>query len=293
MEQLDSGLNDLMGPHGCTAQVESEEQHGIQAMELDENVVSPVLSGTGVPICPPRHEFWDTISSCRTVDEILEVGQSFRMDKNESVLVCVPCEHQFGRNWGKIAYNETEQDGLWLLKQKMVRHICDTNCHRKICGEELLNKTYENDERDTEAGTVVGHLAYNCVKLGTGYAKFEDLLQTYANTGGKVGEINHSQKTAAALNKSFYKVWRDHMETEFSKNLKSTGKPPYFSVVADKCTPHNDSLHVVGLIMPYKGKMEAYLIGLVNNKNAKGKTLAKEIYKVLRGYFTEEEIRTR
>ena len=177
------------------------------------------------------------------------------------------------------------------LKQTIVSHVSESNCHRQATGQPPIEVTPGvTTALDREAGLNIGTIAYNCVKLKTGYNKFKDFLRVTSSRRFIIGDINHSKKIASALNVQYYMIWKEHMKKEFSRNLESTQKPNYFSIVADKCTPHSDTLHVVGIIFPYKDKLEPYLIGLVDNQCGTGKGLATGIYGVLLEYFQPEEI---
>lgn len=243
------------------------------------------------------------VNSSRTLEDLIENSECFGFDKDTRTLFCLPCHEKFGMARGRFQCGFTgecdfsspfDRDEFAKLKYKMKIHVCKSDCHKEATGTPVEKGVIEEvSNEDHEAGMNVGTIAYNCVKLETGYRKFEDFVRVAAARDQAVGDINHSEKLPAALNHQYYVIWKEHMKREFSGKLLSTGKPHYFSVVADKATPHSDTLHVVGLIFPYKDKLEPYFIGLVDNKSGTGEVLAEEIYDCLLEFFTADEIRTR
>ena len=239
------------------------------------------------------------INQARTLEELLHLSECFEYDRVSRTVLCKPCVNKWGNHLSRLNFDESggcdfttesQSEEFMKLKQKMISHVSESKSHRQSLGIQITEQPTEMTLQEYAAGMNVGTTAYNCVKLSTGYKKFQEFLRVYAARGQPIGDINHCEKIAAALNSHYFYLWKEHMKREFSKpccNREGT----VFSAVADK--PYSDTLHVVGIIFPYKDDLQPYFLGLVENQYGTGEGLARKIYGVLLDYFSADDIRMR
>ena len=246
-------------------------------------------------------EFSTQLQTCRSVDQLLNLGQSFWKCYDSNAIICVPCYVANPRH-GKITYifgmaeeDFTNEDATPQyfrdLKIKIKEHVRSQH-HLKIADPGLLLNNRELSDRNLLAGMIIGREAYYMVKKGHSYNSFEERLGLIAGHGLDIGDINHSKEMARSLTECFFRALKEQVINDLHQNIPATQKPSFFSISADKATLGSHTLHIILAIFFQNGKFRAYVLGSSINQNGTGVGLGEEIYDALRDYMEPEFIKS-
>ena len=244
--------------------------------------------------------FCANLEACKTVDAVIQLGQSFWKCYDFNAIFCVPCYVKYP-NRGKITYIfgmgpedftnvKPLPQAFRDLKLKIKDHV-GRQCHLKNATPGLVLPHDVLSNRNIYAGQVIAKEVYFMVKNGmTSYNKFEERLACLAGHGIRLGNINHSSELARRLVPCLFKALKEQLVTELKRELPATGRPSFFSVSADKATIVKDTLHVIAVIFIHEGQQKTFLLKSSKNKKGDGEGLGEEIYNALTEFMDPEFI---
>ena len=138
------------------------------------------------------------------------------------------------------------------LKINIKKHLTENKFHKEK-QEILKNKTklFENlKSRQEKVGLNIFRIRYNAIKQGKSLQTFEsDITQAHLN-GVDVGDINHSRRFAAGLDKAIYETMKDDLQKNMNTVLDATNNKRPAGIVFDKMTPNKRTGQIHGLIIP-------------------------------------------
>ena len=138
------------------------------------------------------------------------------------------------------------------LKINIKKHLTENKFHKEK-QEILKNKTklFENlKSRQEKVGLNIFRIRYNAIKQGKSLQTFEsDITQAHLN-GVDVGDINHSHKFTAGLDKAIYETMKDDLQKNMNTVLDATNNKRPAGIVFDKMTPNKRTGQIHGLIIP-------------------------------------------
>ena len=245
-------------------------------------------------------DFSTSLADCKTVDEVLYLGQSFWKCYDFNAIICIPCYLNNPRR-GKITYifgmaqedfsNVTPLPQAFMdLKVKIKDHVC-TQHHLGIADPSILLTQEELSDRNLFAGVLIAKEVYYLVSKGHCYNTFEERLATLASHGVDIGNINHSSELARRLVPCLFEALKQQLMANLRKEIPATARPSFFSVSADKATIAKDTLHIIVALFLKEGEFKTLLLKSSINPKGSGEGLSEEIYDALADFMDPEFIR--
>lgn len=195
-----------------------------------------------------------------------------------------------------IDFEHKHQPRVFLnLKSHIVRHL-ETLSHLKATNLEKQREK-ENQQvvfRNEQIGKRLGRAAYKSMKKGGSYTDYEEQVCVMEADKIDVGNLNHSRKFVADLEKDVYTVLLARTKEVLNMNLFASGRPTPLSVIADKVTPNRRTLEVVGVYGYIGGKFQSIVAGVPEVISEDGIGVTRTLKKGLTNLdITDKEIESR
>lgn len=237
-----------------------------------------------------EHDFRDKMAQKKSIQEVLDLSQSFVVAKNRNRLECWPCKvsgmttkfhvkYDF-QNAGDFDPNAIFPHGFSQLKNSVTNHIFRNQTHHWLATNENIPPT----KRDLKAGMCIGRRIYGIVLGHDEHQKLKQELFRSWQDNVKIGNINHSVYILRKFLPCLYECMRGVIREELSEVNPVLG-PKYITLAADKVTLNRINYHVIGLFWLHEeagvqtGIQPVYL-GIIENKDGKIRPSAKEILTV-------------
>ena len=235
--------------------------------------------------------------NARDLDHLLEVATDFQYSQEDKQMICTSCKDH--PRFKPVNYDENPEDSQLVrqkkfrtLKQKMLDHMYSTRMHA-VSQESEASRTILTENYN--AGKKVLRTIYSKVKKGGSYNSVETELAVRSADGTEMGNINHSRNFATTMTEPFYEAVKKTVVKSMIDPLPGTGRPPPFTLVADKATPCGDTLQIIGIITPRPdtGELHAVMLAVKPVQHGSGAGTAKELSDTLKDFVSPDQIKER
>ena len=190
-------------------------------------------------------ELQDLISKTRSLDTILKLIESYKLEDNCVRCTCCAQTFEYDFDLGTSFYQSTQPPKFKWLKKSLARHI-DSIKH-KTCAI-AQQKQDENSKKELvkaeKCALNCAEAAYSTYYFSHPYDSYEYQITNIFNSGGLVGNKNHSKNFADQFLLPMY----DSVKSRFLSSLVTEDTP--FGVLADKMTTRHRTRHLVGIRIP-------------------------------------------
>eukprot|EP00959_Pyramimonas_sp_CCMP1952_P120648 2522564-Pyramimonas_sp.AAC.1 len=235
-----------------------------------------------------------TLQASNVRDLAKEAGFSVMLD----AISCNTCDKVVSIAPGSLKRNDKVNDNSGLirtdqpfkvLKRSVQRHlVIDT--HKRALN--ILARKADEQKRANNTGIVLARNAFTVVREALPYTAYERLVLEDHLKGLPVGSLNHSRKLMPPLVRAMFSVTVDQFGIFLRTPIEATksehspqGRPPPFSLVADKVTEHRRTGQIMGIIFLNEGELKAFMAGDEPvNKGHDGPGVAVNLLEVLQPY---------
>lgn len=218
------------------------------------------------------------IQACKSMEELIVHAGCIVTCPSDDYLYCEMCIQEpwkIKAGTGKFAY-KFEDFGVDFSKREgqqprqfinLKRHICDhlkSKEHMKRQREisKLEDRNNETRSRSKKVGMVLGRAAYQILKNGDAYSKYEDYLSVLKVSGLDIGNINHSRKFVSSLVRPISEALDSRLKHFLQLLIPSTGRATPICVLADKLTPNRTTFQIIGIFGFIAQKFQSLVLAL-------------------------------
>lgn len=280
--------------------------------EITSMMKHVILSQRGLPAVEIVESGGVKMESATSISQLLQIYPhlKLRLVEGEQIgddyfteVVCDICVNERdGRHTGVYQYHSSE--GVDFTGSYQPRRFRDLKEHIKVHMNGMTHQrnleSYEGQKKEEIAyiaknkttGLLLGTYAYSAIK-NHNCSLYEENVAIAATLKLPVGHLNHSRKFPRELNTSFYSCLRSNLQAYLKTPLPSTGRPPAFSLVADKYTPDRRCGQISGLIVFKDNHLVDINLDYTRVTEYTGPAIAEYLHKSLADLLDDTSIKSR
>lgn len=222
------------------------------------------------------------MNKIRSIPDLLQLIESFIVDRNRNELKCVPC-FSTGCQIAVFKYafegreDFTHQNMTYefsTLKSHVVRHIYESIHHERLTSPQA---DYRPTKEERETGLIIGRRILSMAKLGIHHLKLKNELHLLALASVQIGSINHSPYVLRSLLPRLYECEVENIAKQINGINPITKTTNFYTLTADKVSLNHRTFHVFVLYFLRKDRIQPIFLKVAENEGGSGPTLAQEI----------------